>query len=83
MTESRARYTSAEAVEMVGNRFDLVLIASARVRELKHGHMAKVITDAGPTVTALQEVEAGKVGREYLERFRDSNKPTKHNDRYR
>ena len=68
--ESRARYTSQEAVEMVGNRFDLVLIASARVRELKRGHAPKVVTKAGYTVTALQEVEAGFVGREYLRRVR-------------
>jgi DNA-directed RNA polymerase subunit K/omega len=31
MTESRARYISEEAANMVGNRFDLVLIASQRV----------------------------------------------------
>jgi len=30
MSESRARYTSEEAVLAVGSRFDLVLIASAR-----------------------------------------------------
>jgi DNA-directed RNA polymerase subunit omega len=68
MSESRARYTSEEAVNQVGNRFDLVLIASARVRELKRGHRAKVITKAGPTVTALQEIEKGLVGRNYLKR---------------
>ena len=38
MSQSRARYTSEEAANMVGNRFDLVLIASQRVRELKRGH---------------------------------------------
>lgn len=68
MSESRARYTSEDAVLAVGNRFDLVLIASARVRELKRGHRAKLTTKAGPTVTALQEIEAGLVGREYLKR---------------
>jgi len=82
MTESRARYTSAEAVEMVGNRFDLVLIASARVRELKRGYLPKIITDAKPAVTALQEIEAGHVGREYLEQYRDSNNPKKDKDRF-
>ena len=53
MTDSRARYTSEEAVNMVGNRFDLVLIASTRVRELKKGYKSKLstITD-GPIVTA-------------------------------
>jgi DNA-directed RNA polymerase subunit omega len=67
--ESRIRYTSEEAVNQVGNRFDLVLIASARVRELKRGHRPKIITKAGHTVTALQEIEQGLVGREYLKRI--------------
>lgn len=70
MTESRARYTSAEAVAMVGNRFDLVLIASARVRELKRGFKPKLASTAGPTVLALQEIEKGLVGRDYLKKVR-------------
>jgi DNA-directed RNA polymerase subunit omega len=72
MSESRARYTSEEAALMVGSRFDLVLIASARVRELKRGHQPKLLTKAGPTVTALQEIEAGLIGRDYLKRIRKS-----------
>ena len=70
MTESRARYTSEEAALMVGNRFDLVLIASQRVRELKNGHRSLLNTKAGPVVTALQEIVAGHVGRDYLKRLR-------------
>jgi DNA-directed RNA polymerase omega subunit len=72
MTESRARYTSEEAALAVGNRFDLVLIASQRVRELKRGHHPKLITKAGATVTALQEIEAGLIGRDYLKRINRS-----------
>ena len=73
MTESRARYTSEEAAHMVGSRFDLVLIAAQRVRELKRGHRSTLNTKAGPTVTALQEIEAGLVGREYLKRIRKND----------
>lgn len=69
MSESRVRYTSEEAVNQVGNRFDLILIAAQRVRELNRGHKPKMVTKAGPTVTALQEIEAGLVGREYLKRI--------------
>ena len=65
-----ARITSQEAAEAVGNRFDLILIASQRVRELKKGHAPKVTTKNGPVVTALREVEKGLVGREYLKRVR-------------
>jgi DNA-directed RNA polymerase subunit omega len=70
MTESRARYTSQEAVDMVGSRFDLVIIASLRVRELRKGHKSKITTNAGPVVTALQEIEKGYVGREYLRKVK-------------
>jgi DNA-directed RNA polymerase subunit omega len=73
MTESRARYTSEEAVNMVENRFDLVLIAAQRTRELKRGHKSLLNTKAGPVVTALQEIEAGIVGREYLKRIRKND----------
>jgi DNA-directed RNA polymerase subunit omega len=66
--DNMARITSQRAAEMVGNRFDLVLIASARVRELKHGHLPKLKTDNGPMVTALREIEEGLVGRDYLKK---------------
>jgi DNA-directed RNA polymerase subunit omega len=55
---------------MVGSRFDLVLIASQRVRELKRGHRSTLNTKEGPIVTALMEIEQGLVGREYLKRIR-------------
>lgn len=69
MSESRARYTSEDAVSMVGNRFDLVLIASQRVRELRRGHKSKINAKNGPIVTALIEIEQGHVGLEYLKRL--------------
>lgn len=61
-----ARLTSELAVAQVGNRYDLVLIASRRTRELTHGWLPQVICNNGPMVTALREIEAGKIGREYL-----------------
>jgi DNA-directed RNA polymerase omega subunit len=70
MSESRAKYTSELAVNKVGNRFDLILIAAQRVRELKQGHRSKLSTKLGPVDTALQEIEKGLVGREYLKRLR-------------
>jgi len=71
-TESRVRYTSQTAVDAVGNRYDLVLIASARVRELANGHKSKIVTNNARVVTALIEIEEGLVGREYLKKVRDS-----------
>lgn len=58
--------TSQQAVEAVGNRYDLVLIASQRVRELKDGARPKVQSKHGPTLTALKEIEQGYVDRSYL-----------------
>ena len=63
-----ARITSQKAAEAVGNRFDLVLIAAARARELKRGHTPKVLCDNAPGVTALREIEAGLIGRDYLKK---------------
>ena len=65
------RQTSEAAANAVGNRYDLVLIASARTRELMTGHRPKLSTTNGPVVTALREIEEGLVGREYLKRVRD------------
>jgi DNA-directed RNA polymerase subunit omega len=70
MTESRVRYTSEEAVNAVGNRFDLILIASQRVRELNRGHKPKFDSKDGKVVTALKEIEKGLVGRELLKRVK-------------
>lgn len=66
-----ARITSQKAAEMVGNRFDLVLIAAARARELKKGHHPRILSKNGPSVTALKEIEEGKIGREYLKKIFD------------
>ncbi len=66
-----ARISSEKAANMVGNRYDLVLIASARIRELHRGHPPKLSTKHGKSLTALTEIEEGLVGREYLKRVRD------------
>ena len=65
-----ARVTAEQAVEKVGNRFDLILIASMRARELHAGATPFVTPSKNKTVTALREVEAGFVGREYLQKLR-------------
>ena len=59
--------TSQAAVEAVGNRYDLVLIAARRVRELHRGDAPRIDeTRHGSTFTALLEIEQGKVTRDYL-----------------
>lgn len=58
--------TSQAAVEQVGNRYDLILIAARRARELSRGDAARVESKHGTVLTVLKEIEAGKTGREYL-----------------
>lgn len=64
-----ARITSEEAVNKIGNRYNLVLIAAHRVRELKRGRRPMVSSGNDVVVTALREIEAGKVGVEYLKKI--------------
>ena len=66
----RSRTTSHEVYDQVGGLFNLVLIASIRTRELKRGHLPWVISKNGPIMTALQEIEEGKVGSDYLFKLR-------------
>jgi DNA-directed RNA polymerase subunit omega len=64
------RISSEKAVQAVGNRFDLVLIASARQRELCRGHKPKLPTEYGPHLTTLKEIEEGLITRDYLKRIK-------------
>ncbi|NBW46077.1 MAG: DNA-directed RNA polymerase subunit omega, partial [Betaproteobacteria bacterium] len=50
------------------NRFELTLSATYRARMLAQGHTARVESKDKPTVTALREIAAGKVGVEMLRR---------------
>ena len=61
-----ARYSSELAVKQIGNRYDLILVAASRARELRTKYMPLVETKSGPTVAALEEIEAGKIGLEQL-----------------
>ena len=65
-----ARISSEKAVNQIGNRYDLVLVAAQRVRELRKGHRAKLDIKYGPVLTALTEIEEGHVSKEYLKRIR-------------
>jgi len=60
-----ARFTSELAALKVG-RYDLILIAARRARELNRGWQPYVACDNESAVTALREIEAGKIGKEYL-----------------
>ena len=66
-----ARITSEVASIKIGNKYDMVLIAAARARELRRGDAPKFLTKNKPIVTAIREIELGLVGREYLRKIKD------------
>jgi len=76
------RQCSEAAVLAIGNRYDMILIASERVRELVKGHKPKIQTNNKYSVTALLEIEQGHVGREYLKKLKDPKDKTDRFERY-
>jgi DNA-directed RNA polymerase subunit omega len=61
-----ARLTSEVAARQVGGKYDLILIAARRARELNRGWRPLIASSNGVVVTALREIEAGLIGRDYL-----------------
>jgi DNA-directed RNA polymerase subunit omega len=64
-----ARVTVEDAVEKIGNRFDLVLVAARRARQIAiEGKEPLVPSDSDkPTVIALREIEQELVTADTLE----------------
>ena len=63
-----ARVTVEDCLPAVDNRFDLVLVASRRARQLAMGAMPLVdIENDKPTVVALREIAAGVMNQEILD----------------
>ena len=67
--------TSEIAVKQVGSRYDLVIIASARMRQLRDGAVPRVPPELTAMSTALKEIELGLVGEEILTQENLTNKP--------
>jgi len=68
-----------KCVEMIGNRFDLVLVAAQRARELRRGNLPLIDNSnkSTPAVLALKEIEQGKIGIEYLKKLGKEHERTK------
>lgn len=65
-----ARITVDDCLERIPNRFQLTLAAAYRARQLANG-AEPLVSGVGkdkPTVVALREIAAGKVGLEVLNR---------------
>ena len=68
-----ARITVEECLDRIPNRFQLTLAAPYRARQLAQGGTPLVEANRDkPTVVALREIAAGKVGVEYLSRVHSS-----------
>lgn len=64
-----ARVTVQDAVEKIGNRFDLVLVAARRARQMQIGGKDPLVPEENdkPTVIALREIEKGLISRQVLD----------------
>ncbi|MFA6313071.1 MAG: DNA-directed RNA polymerase subunit omega [Sterolibacterium sp.] len=64
-----ARISVDDCLKYVPNRFQLTLVATYRARQITLGSTPQVQFDKDkPTVIALREIAAGKVGLEILNR---------------
>ena len=64
-----ARVTVEDCLEKIDNRFDLVMVASRRARQLQTGGKDPLVPNQNdkPTVMALREMAAGLIGRSILD----------------
>ena len=62
-----ARITVEDCLEHVPNRFELVLLAARRAKQLLKGARPLVESDNKEIVTALREIGANRVRLEYAE----------------
>ena len=63
-----ARVTVSDCLEHVDNRFELVLLASRRARQLMEGAETTLdVENDKPTVLALREIADGQITEEFLD----------------
>ena len=66
-----ARVTVEDAVDTIGNRFDLIMVASKRARQLATGGKDPMVDwdNDKPTVVALREIEENLVSTDNVDRL--------------
>lgn len=64
-----ARVTVEDCLDHVDNRFELILLASKRARQLARHNIDPTVDwdDDKPTVVALREIAEGHINKEYLQ----------------
>lgn len=70
-----ARVTVQEAAERIGNRFDLILTAARRARQLQLHVREPLVPEENdkPTVIALREIEKGLINGQIMDQLENSD----------
>lgn len=71
-----ARITVEDCLEVVDNRFDLVMMAAKRARQLAKGAEPAIESnsDDKPTVLALREIAAGRIDRATIDQVEQAER---------
>ena len=72
-----ARVTIEDCLKEVDNTYDICCIASKRARDISQGAEPLLESKNKPTVAALREIAAKKVGMDYNDVFNKQNAETK------
>jgi DNA-directed RNA polymerase subunit omega len=68
-----ARITVEDCLDKVENRFELVMVASKRARQIATGGKDPLVPEEGdkPTVLALREIAEGRIDKEHILKVED------------
>lgn len=75
-----ARITVEDCLQVVDNRFDLVMMAAKRARQLANGVEPQIDNSEAndkPTVLALREIAAGRINNTYIDAVEKSERERK------
>lgn len=75
-----ARITVEDCLNVVDNRFELVMMAAKRARQLANGVDAQIDNSESndkPTVLALREIAAGAIDQDYIDAVDKSERERK------
>lgn len=65
-----ARITVEDCLKKIPNRFQMVLVAAYRARQLSQGYAPKIDAKDKPSVIALREIADGLIGTDMLKNVR-------------
>ncbi|QJC34702.1 DNA-directed RNA polymerase subunit omega [Enterobacteriaceae endosymbiont of Donacia crassipes] len=70
-----ARVTVEKAVKKIGNRFDLVILAAKRARQIQIRGKIPLLSEKNDktTILALREIEQGLINKEIINNYEKNN----------